>query len=102
MDAEPRGAIANDTTPQIDDPEIDDDKGCVEDQRHRTGMRTTPPPIPPSLKKRQRWSLTLPLIRRRSSQPNDNAVVPGETKETRSASVDITPRENSKAIIRHS
>ncbi|KAG5341668.1 hypothetical protein C0989_008163 [Termitomyces sp. Mn162] len=64
-------------------------------------MRATPPPIPPSLKKRQRWSLTIPLLRRRSSQPNDNTAIPGETKETRSASMDITPASNAHSVIQN-
>lgn len=64
-------------------------------------MRATPPPIPPSLKKRQRWSLTLPILRRRNSQPNEATVVPEET-ETRSASIDLSPPDNSQISVRSS
>ncbi|KAG6809894.1 hypothetical protein H0H92_014213 [Tricholoma furcatifolium] len=62
-------------------------------------MRATPPPVPPGLaKKRQRWSLALPILRRRNSQPNEPS--PGtESKESRSAS---TPPAESLALVKKS
>ncbi|KAG6919103.1 hypothetical protein DXG01_009357 [Tephrocybe rancida] len=65
-------------------------------------MRSTPPPVPPSLaKKRQRWTLALPLLRRRNSQPPDEAhAVVVESRDTRSVSIDIIPQEEAPNLTR--
>ncbi|KAG6840087.1 hypothetical protein C0991_009064 [Blastosporella zonata] len=65
-------------------------------------IRATPPPVPPSLaKKRQRWSVTLPLLRRRSSQPTEgthpHVVVEG--REPRSMSIDLTRPEEPQSAL---
>ncbi|KAG6895432.1 hypothetical protein C0992_001256 [Termitomyces sp. T32_za158] len=65
-------------------------------------LRATPPPVPPSLKKRQRWSLTLPMLRRRTSQPTENTLVPEESQISRSASIDISPPDSTQVVARNS
>ncbi|KAG6871233.1 hypothetical protein C0993_003627, partial [Termitomyces sp. T159_Od127] len=62
-------------------------------------MRATPPPVPPSLKKRQRWSLTLPILRRRSSQPIEKAVV--EETEACSPLVETSSPNNPQIALRN-
>ncbi|KAG6845578.1 hypothetical protein H0H87_007257 [Tephrocybe sp. NHM501043] len=67
-------------------------------------MRATPPPVPPSLvKKRQRWTLALPILRRRSSQPNEGTTaLVVEGKETRSVSIDIMrPQDTQPSVQKH-